>query len=318
MVSPLTTGDVVGLAEVALAGWRTGSGRRVAVERDDVGAARRGTRSGSCRSRRRGEREVARSRERSRRRWGTARARRRLSVTRPAISPCGASVSSTRGHRPVGHRDHVGAVEVLRLTEGELGDDAGDREAELVRPDRHVGERERAVRVGRRLPYLVEVKVVERDEGVGYRCGAVGEPAGHRAGAGSAWAGRATKPRAAATRTAMPAANQRVRCLDMSTSAGGVPGATVRFVPCTPVSAPVGESGGGSIVALAAPLAAPVSSIGGDSSRIGPLRIAEEASPSSVYGAALLMRLGFIAPPGFESRSLRAKRPCTMVRHLRP
>ena len=30
-----------------------------------------------------------------------------------------------------------------------------------------------------------------------------------------------------------------------------------------------------------------------------------EASPSPVYGAALLMRLGFIAPPGFESRSLR-------------
>ena len=35
-------------------------------------------------------------------------------------------------------------------------------------------------------------------------------------------------------------------------------------------------------------------------------RIAQEASPSSVYGAALLMRLGSKAPPGFESRSLRA------------
>src|SRR5215468_7520695 len=32
-----------------------------------------------------------------------------------------------------------------------------------------------------------------------------------------------------------------------------------------------------------------------------------EASPSLVYGAALLMRLGFTAPPGFESRSLRRR-----------
>jgi hypothetical protein len=31
----------------------------------------------------------------------------------------------------------------------------------------------------------------------------------------------------------------------------------------------------------------------------------QEASPSLVYGAALLMRFGFIAHPGFESRSLR-------------
>src|SRR5215470_8922651 len=30
-----------------------------------------------------------------------------------------------------------------------------------------------------------------------------------------------------------------------------------------------------------------------------------EASPSPVYGAALLMRLGFTAPPGFKSPSLR-------------
>ena len=34
-----------------------------------------------------------------------------------------------------------------------------------------------------------------------------------------------------------------------------------------------------------------------------------EASPSPVYGAALLMRFGVNAPPGFESRSLRAARP---------
>lgn len=30
-----------------------------------------------------------------------------------------------------------------------------------------------------------------------------------------------------------------------------------------------------------------------------------EASPSLVYGAALLMRLGVTPPPGFKSRSLR-------------
>src|SRR5262249_223812 len=39
-----------------------------------------------------------------------------------------------------------------------------------------------------------------------------------------------------------------------------------------------------------------------------------EASPSLVYGAALLMRLGFTAPPGFESRSLRRRFvPCRPV-----
>jgi hypothetical protein len=32
-----------------------------------------------------------------------------------------------------------------------------------------------------------------------------------------------------------------------------------------------------------------------------------EASPSLVYGAALLMRLGVTPPPGFESRSLRGR-----------
>jgi hypothetical protein len=31
-----------------------------------------------------------------------------------------------------------------------------------------------------------------------------------------------------------------------------------------------------------------------------------EASPSPVYGAALLMRFGFTAHPGFKSPSLRA------------
>jgi hypothetical protein len=40
--------------------------------------------------------------------------------------------------------------------------------------------------------------------------------------------------------------------------------------------------------------------------RPGGLREAPgEASPSPVYGAALLMRLGLTGPPGFESRSLR-------------
>jgi PAS domain S-box-containing protein len=38
-----------------------------------------------------------------------------------------------------------------------------------------------------------------------------------------------------------------------------------------------------------------------------PERGAEEASPSPVYGAALLMRFGLIAHPGFESRSLRQR-----------
>jgi hypothetical protein len=33
--------------------------------------------------------------------------------------------------------------------------------------------------------------------------------------------------------------------------------------------------------------------------------LAWEASPSLVYGAALLMRLGVTPPPGFKSRSLR-------------
>ena len=36
-----------------------------------------------------------------------------------------------------------------------------------------------------------------------------------------------------------------------------------------------------------------------------PPKAAWEASPSLVYGAALLMRLGAQPPPGFESRSLR-------------
>ena len=43
-----------------------------------------------------------------------------------------------------------------------------------------------------------------------------------------------------------------------------------------------------------------------------------EASPSSVYGAALLMRLGLKAPPGFESRSLRATTGLYTGLHLRP
>src|SRR3954447_5242751 len=34
-----------------------------------------------------------------------------------------------------------------------------------------------------------------------------------------------------------------------------------------------------------------------------------EASPSLVYGAALLMRLGVRLPPGFKSRSLRGRGP---------
>jgi Family of unknown function (DUF5999) len=34
--------------------------------------------------------------------------------------------------------------------------------------------------------------------------------------------------------------------------------------------------------------------------------VVREASPSPVYGAALLMRLGFTAPPGFKSPSLRS------------
>ena len=46
---------------------------------------------------------------------------------------------------------------------------------------------------------------------------------------------------------------------------------------------------------------------------VGGPRTAEETSPSPVYGAALLMRLGFIAPPGFESRSLRS---ASWRRHL--
>lgn len=33
--------------------------------------------------------------------------------------------------------------------------------------------------------------------------------------------------------------------------------------------------------------------------------VIREASPSLVYGAALLMRLGVTPPPGFKSRSLR-------------
>ena len=40
-----------------------------------------------------------------------------------------------------------------------------------------------------------------------------------------------------------------------------------------------------------------------------PDRLVGEASPSPVYGAALLMRLGFIALPGFKSPSLRSSRP---------
>ena len=40
-----------------------------------------------------------------------------------------------------------------------------------------------------------------------------------------------------------------------------------------------------------------------------------EASPSLVYGAALLMRFGLTAHPGFESRSLRAARSATESRH---
>jgi hypothetical protein len=38
-----------------------------------------------------------------------------------------------------------------------------------------------------------------------------------------------------------------------------------------------------------------------------------EASPSPVYGAALLMRLGFTALPGFKSPSLRRSRPPSLM-----
>ena len=51
-----------------------------------------------------------------------------------------------------------------------------------------------------------------------------------------------------------------------------------------------------------------VSSSGGDLSEV-----AEEASPSPVYGAALLMRFGFNAHPGFKSPSLRHARPWSGV-----
>lgn len=57
----------------------------------------------------------------------------------------------------------------------------------------------------------------------------------------------------------------------------------------------------GAVVArYAATCARPLSRAG---SRLGSAR--GEASPSPVYGAALLMRLGLTAPPGFKSRSLR-------------
>ena len=44
--------------------------------------------------------------------------------------------------------------------------------------------------------------------------------------------------------------------------------------------------------------------------------LAQEASPSQVYGAALLMRFGFTAHPGFKSPSLRPSEQGLPVRPI--